>query len=223
MPPILRGMLKTRDPGLRVVAGSFVPGVTSNLATYTFTLASGTPANRLVVTAKAPFVGDAGNALTFDTEEAGALSAVYAAPKTTLTYVAGSTTLAQAVTAINAISGGAVTAAAIGTGSTTFTGTTDLITPTALSGAGTQKGRGFSVAQAATGTYRVTLDKILQAFHMVHATVQVATAKNLRAVVGPIVQASKYFDIYTLANATLTDGAATDRINFLLFGRDVTR
>jgi len=223
MPPILRGTVKTRDPGLRVVAGSFVPGVSSGLSTYILTLASGTPANRLVITAKAPFVGAAGDALTFDTEEGGALSAVYAAPKTTLTYVAASTTLAQAVTAINAISGGAVTASAIGTGTTTFTLTSDLITPTALSGGGTQKGRGFSVAQTAAGTYRVTLDDILQAVHLVNVSVQTAVAKDLRAQVGPIVQASKYFDIFTLAGSTLTDGASTDRISFIVTGRAITR
>lgn len=332
MPPILRGMLKTRDPGLRVVAGSFVPGASGNQASLVHTLASGTPANKLVLTAKSSFPGVAGNGLTYEVLEktdndrkatiactglgvtnltsvyrvkaagaagnswvvtciphalsghgvvlneddtnkvltilyetgvstaanidtaiagatyweaataagGGAVSgqfyakpvsggrtettwASYSSPKTTLNFIAATTTLTAAAAAINAISGGPLSATIVGTAGTTYTTTSDALTATALTGGGTQKGKGFSVLQVGAGTYRVTLDNILQAFHMVHATVQVATAKNLRAVVGPIVQASKYFDIYTLSNATLTDGAATDRINFLLFGRDVTR
>jgi len=332
MSSILRGDVTVQDPGLRVVAGSFVPGASGNQSSLVHTLASGTPANKLVLTASSAFAGVTGDALTFEVLEktdddrkaiiactglgvtnltsvlrvkaagaagnswtvnviphtigsggvvlhedntnkvlsilyesgvstganidtaigsstywevktaggGGAVSgqfyaepvsggrtettwASYSYPKTTLNFIAATTTLTAAAAAINAISGGVLVATIVGTAGTTYTTSTDALTATALAGGGTMQGEGFNVLQVGAGTYRVTLDEILQAFHTITATVQADTGKNLRAVVGPIVQASKYFDIYTLTNATLTDGASTDRINFLVAGRSITR
>lgn len=85
------------------------------------------------------------------------------------------------------------------------------------------KGKGFTVTKEATGHFRVTLATFLQAFHSVVLTVKCATPKNLIATGGPILQTSKYFDIYLLANGVLTDGAATDGVSFIVAGRNISR
>jgi len=152
--------------------------------------------------------------------------------KTHLHFTGSVTTVAAAISAINALAGGGtkkMTASATGTGTTNLIATGDAEAKQDLAGAtasgtvpATIRGWGISsVTMTAVGTYKVVLKDTPKTLIHVNASLALNAADDKKCIAGPYNSATNCFYLYMWdrSGAGLADLStinAHDRINFIL-------
>lgn len=148
--------------------------------------------------------------------------AEYSDPDITLHFSNGVSDLDAAVAAINAVSGIPVTASGTGSNvivtgdkvtSQSFTGGVDAIDIAEI------RGKGYTVAQTAAGTYLITLKDPYKQIQHVNATLQLETAGAYRAQLGTISESAGTIVVRVINNSgvaadPVSSPAACDRMNF---------